>query len=1180
MELQTKLTKKVKSSIISMKCVDFLDFTYFDEQVSKALSVGTKHAILPRTCYINKAEFIHKDEYEYQDEENEGNLVTDSTTAFKSHSEFKMLDTQIFLDLESHEDLHQQIFSLHTVLHRRLENSLDKYNYSYGDVGIIQLIIYDIGISTKKFKLNLNSLGESKDLVNSKKLMDNFKLLPQSFKDYNFGVKLLKTIIDQHISSITLLDGSVIDMSKIISKYSGNNIKLLSSIEVYQKEDDIIFVDYKDENNRIINVYNKNGMFISNVEEHSFGSYFIRSIGNTKLYIDNRGVFRKDIDIKFHSVYPYKITGLQSKMSQPDFRFGVLDLETYKNDDISKVYALGFYTKDNMNMFYIEKNMSSDELIMRCLDSMISHKYTGYTFYIHNMTHFDIYFIFKILLSHPEKYQNKVTWRDGTIIGIHISKKIKGKTYSISLVDSLNLLKSDLNTLCKTFGTSVSKLKFPYDFVDINKLFYKGKKPDIWFYDKITLEDYYKIPKENWDLKSETLHYLEYDLLSLFEVMRKFSLQIFVDYRCYLTKSLTISSLAMDIFLRRFYDNNIPLIKQKSVYNDIKKSYYGGVTEVFKPYGENLYHYDVNSLYPFVALNDMPGLECTYTDNINKNIENMGDNMFGFYLCEIVTPDDDYLGLIPTRYQDRLVLGLGNIKGWYFSEELKFAHENGYKIKIISGYTFNRVKDVFTKYIKELYIIKQTTNDPVVKQTVKSLLNNLLGRFGLDIEKYVTTVLTEEELLELLKVKDVKGIKYFEDIGLVIVNHSRDISRHLCTESGLNYGELLFNQNKSSVTSLKEDNYHDVSVAISSAVTSYARIYMNKIKLDIMNKGGNLFYTDTDSLVTDIELDKSLVGNELGQFKLEHIVEKGYYISNKTYAFTTNKKGKTKVIIKSKGLDNENLNFGVFDSLYKGESIIANKYYSKRDFGKGSVTIKNISPVTLDPFSYTKRIKIFENGKWVDTKPIYFNRYHTLRLKYPTLPNLVIWYLICLLFITISYILYNTLCTDLPTNPFIGMEIPETEIFMDEYISPNKNDKNIISKFINLFGKGSYIQNFTSIINNTNDSGIIAEQNYVKDKLGVLDSIYKHNIESSNIEIQQLKEQVSYLKYQCTRYRIDKLDILNEINSIVKDIERDLNIQINKPIDKLTRFSPWNSPQADIWRTPKGTPTIGSPKWW
>ena len=35
-------------------------------------------------------------------------------------------------------------------------------------------------------------------------------------------------------------------------------------------------------------------------------------------------------------------------------------------------------------------------------------------------------------------------------------------------------------------------------------------------------------------------------------------------------------------------------------------------------------------------------------------------------------------------------------------------------------------------------------------------------------------------------------------------------------------------------------------------VNSYARNYMNKIKLIILNNKGKIYYTDTDSLVLDI----------------------------------------------------------------------------------------------------------------------------------------------------------------------------------------------------------------------------------------------------------------------------------------------------------------------------------------
>lgn len=43
-----------------------------------------------------------------------------------------------------------------------------------------------------------------------------------------------------------------------------------------------------------------------------------------------------------------------------------------------------------------------------------------------------------------------------------------------------------------------------------------------------------------------------------------------------------------------------------------------------------------------------------------------------------------------------------------------------------------------------------------------------------------------------------------------------------------------------------------VSVPISAAITAYGRIHISKLKMKVMSMGGNIYYSDTDSLVTDI----------------------------------------------------------------------------------------------------------------------------------------------------------------------------------------------------------------------------------------------------------------------------------------------------------------------------------------
>lgn len=73
-------------------------------------------------------------------------------------------------------------------------------------------------------------------------------------------------------------------------------------------------------------------------------------------------------------------------------------------------------------------------------------------------------------------------------------------------------------------------------------------------------------------------------------------------------------------------------------------------------------------------------------------------------------------------------------------------------------------------------------------------------------------------------------------------------------------------------------------------MTAYDRIFMHKIKLDILNKGSNIYYTDIDSIVTDIPLDKKLIGNEIGQFKLVHKLKEGFFLSSKIYCLITEPK--------------------------------------------------------------------------------------------------------------------------------------------------------------------------------------------------------------------------------------------------------------------------------------------------
>jgi DNA polymerase type B, organellar and viral len=139
-------------------------------------------------------------------------------------------------------------------------------------------------------------------------------------------------------------------------------------------------------------------------------------------------------------------------------------------------------------------------------------------------------------------------------------------------------------------------------------------------------------------------------------VMHKFSEYINRKYYLQVTDCLTISRLALNIFFKDYLKGTKLPIIGRNMFSDIKEAYYGGVTEVYRPYGRDLLYYDVNSLYPFAALNPMPGTDCTFIENVVNNIDLK--YLFGFFYCEVET-GDNYLGLLPVHTKEGLIMPNG-----------------------------------------------------------------------------------------------------------------------------------------------------------------------------------------------------------------------------------------------------------------------------------------------------------------------------------------------------------------------------------------------------------------------------------------------------------------------------------------------------------------------------------------
>ena len=88
---------------------------------------------------------------------------------------------------------------------------------------------------------------------------------------------------------------------------------------------------------------------------------------------------------------------------------------------------------------------------------------------------------------------------------------------------------------------------------------YEGNIPSYYFYNEIIKYEEYlelsnKFNNKIWNLKNETIKYLKNDVNALYEIISKFSKEFYELESIDITKSVSISSLALKIFLANYYN--------------------------------------------------------------------------------------------------------------------------------------------------------------------------------------------------------------------------------------------------------------------------------------------------------------------------------------------------------------------------------------------------------------------------------------------------------------------------------------------------------------------------------------------------------------------------------------------------------------------------------------------------
>ena len=778
-----------------------------------------------------------------------------------------------------------------------------KFKSEYYNEIQIESFVFSYGFKTGK--IQDKEVIKTNTNVNS---MEYNKLnLPVSLNHLDYG-KIIK-IINVQNGEIYVVQNSL-DQIVMISKFKNHN-------EVEFFKSGISLIKFKDE-------------FISE-------NKFVRIIDNKKFYFENNKqvLFTKEIKTKFIS----NINKSKNLLNN----FITLDIETYIQDNTLIPFLICIYDGKNRLAFGLWDYENVELMILDCLKSILTRKYNGYKIYIHNMAKFDVIFLLKYLIkiAHVQPVIH-----NGRIISLTINYG-KNNEYQLEFKDSYLILLNSLSRLTKNFKVENLKTIFPYFFVNENNLDYIGNVPDFKFFgNKTDLTDYneYKSTfNNNWNLKEESVKYCVNDCVSLYQVIFKFNEIIFNLFSINIHKYPTLPSLAFAIFRSNFMiKNTIPQLSGK-ISEDIRQGYTGGAVDMYIPEskpGVKIKALDVNALYPSQMQSQlMPVGVPTY---FIGDITSINKEAFGFFYCEIIAPDNIKHPIIQTHVKTKSGLRtIAPIGTWYdmlFSSEMNNARKNGYIINILWGYTFESV-NIFKDYVDLLHNLRSQypKSDPM-NFIAKILLNSLYGRFGMDDK--------------------------FPDINIIHKDYYADFENkyldNIIEKIELDDYWLVFYTSNNSTDDL---GTHNVSIGIAAAISAYSRIHMSYFK---NNPKINIYYTDTDSIYTDSDIDESFIHNTaLGKLKLENTCNKAIFLSPKVYCLETID---NEIIYKVKGLKHEiELTINDFENLlYKDALIKKSQTKWMRNLSEGKITLLD-SVYTLQVTDNKRKLIYNENNKLIGT---------------------------------------------------------------------------------------------------------------------------------------------------------------------------------------------------------------------
>ncbi len=349
-------------------------------------------------------------------------------------------------------------------------------------------------------------------------------------------------------------------------------------------------------------------------------------------------------------------------------------------------------------------------------------------------------------------------------------------------------------------------------------------------------------------------------------------------------------------------------LSELSLYQKVRKSYYGGRTQVLKPLSSSGYHYDIHSAYPAAFANQLLPIGERKELHGKSASAAFAAGKLGSYCAVVHVPSDVWFPPLPVRTRFRGAYPVGAFGGWWTGTELQAAVQHGATIgRIVEGVAWSDEGMVLRPLGERIWRLRDEARASGAEQLarwLKGYINSCSGKLAMRPNS--ETVVTAD---------GAKSCPGGDHPGRAC--HPQRCCRHqLCTRrcgatpplGSVEFG--LFRKQQWFLSGCSHIEW-------AAHVTAFARGRV------LAFAGEDSVYCDTDSMFCEKERETLWgrnIGPDLGQWGLEDRYRDFQALAPKTYRYTDADTGEPRAA--SKGIPDSVKNWAqLSDPLSAGVTV-------------------------------------------------------------------------------------------------------------------------------------------------------------------------------------------------------------------------------------------------------------------